>query len=386
MRLSRAVGHALTAVLPTPATSELLRACVYESPGALDWSAWRRRNDGLGAVLREREGLRELMPLLHYAHGHGGADFEPRDLTVLRVAAGHEKLRCRAILPIAAQALDALGRAGIETLVTRGVALSETAYPGPGLRHCHDLDLLVSPEFLDRAGAVLTSIGWLHAPAQRPRPLQGVAVTLVHPTGFPLELHTRLLARSYYDLPSEGVCARAHSFSVGGALARRPSPTDMLIDVCVNAICRARPTSVKWVADAWFTLGEQPPVDWSLLTGLARQGGLALPLAATLNYLANELEAPIPPAPLADLVAIVGQEDALALDDALALAWSARPTSLPRAADRLSAVRLAARVALPSPAYMRATGQAHGPVGLPLAYAMRLLRGIRHTGRQLFTS
>jgi hypothetical protein len=43
--------------------------------------------------------------------------------------------------------------------------------------------------------------------------------------------------------------------------------------VCVNAICRARPTSVKWVADALYTLREQPPIDWSLLTTLARQVG-----------------------------------------------------------------------------------------------------------------
>jgi hypothetical protein len=386
MRLSRAVGHALTAVLPAPATTELLRACLHESASVQDWSAWRPRSGGLHAVLGEQEGLRELMPLLHYAQGHRRADFERRDLTLLRMAAGYEELRYRTVLSVAARALDALRGAGFETLVTRGVALSETAYPGPGLRHCHDLDLLVRPEHLEGAGAILTSIGWLHAPAQRPQPLQGVAVTFVHPSGFPLQLHTRLLARSYYDLPSDGVLARAHGFSVGGALARRPSPTDMLIDVCVTAICRGRPTSVKWVADAWFTLLEQPSIDWSLLTRLARQGGLALPLATSLTYLANELAAPIPPAPLADLVEIVGREDALAIDDALALVRCARPTGLLRAADHLSAARLAVRVALPSPAYMRATGQARGSVGLPFAYAMRLLRGIRHVGRRLSTS
>jgi hypothetical protein len=385
MRLSRAVGHALTAVLPTPDTTELLRACLHESAGVRDWSAWRRRNDGLDAVLGEQAGLRELMPLLYNAQGHSGK-IDPRDLTVLRTATVHEELRHRAIVPVATQALDALSRAGFETLVTRGIALSETAYPRPGLRHCHDLDLLVRPEDLDGAGAVLTSIGWLHAPAHRPGPLQGVAVTLVHPSGFPLELHTRLLARSYYDLPSEGAFVRARSFSVGEALARRPSPTDMIIDVCVNAICRARPTSVKWVADALYTLREQPPIDWSLLTTLARQGGLALPLAVSLNYLANGLAAPIPPATLADLAGIGGGEDALALDDALALARSARRASLPRAADHFSAVRLAARVALPSPMYMRATGKARGTAGLPLAYSMRLLRGIRHICRGLCPS
>jgi hypothetical protein len=386
VRLSQAVTHALTAVLPAPDTTELVRACLHEGASSPEWSVWRRRSGDLRVVLSEQEGLRALMPLLYHARHQDQTELEPRDLTLLRAAALREELRYRTILPVAARALDALSQAGVEAMVTRGVALLETAYPAPGLRHCHDLDLLVRAEHLAPARATLASIGWTPSPPQRSRQLEGASVKLVHPTGFPLKLHTRLFAQPYYNLPPDGVFARGQSFTVGGAAARRTSSTDMLLHICVNAVCQARPTAVKWVADAWFTLREQPPIDWPLLTELAREGRLAQPLGASLTYLARELAAPIPPAALADLATISAREGALALDGALAAAQSARRASLPRATNHLTALRLAARVVVPSPAYMRATGPARSSAGLSVAYAMRLLRAVRQVGRLLSPS
>jgi Uncharacterised nucleotidyltransferase len=381
MRLSRAVTHALTAVLPSAKATELLRACLSEDTGTGEWSDWRRRGHDLRTLLSEHEGLRALMPLLQHARSHAQAELDRRDLTVLRTASVREELRYRTLQSVAAEAIDALNRAGVEVLVTRGVALQETAYPAPGLRHSHDLDLLGRADELARGDAALARVGWSPRPAPPSRSLEGATVTLVHPTGFPLKLHTRLLPRSYYDLPSEGAFSRARGFSLGGVAARRPSSTDMLIHVCVGAVCRARSDAVKWVPDAWFTLRERQPIDWPLLTELAREGRLALPLATSLTYLARELDAPIPAAPLADLVSIAAGEDALALDGALALARSARRPSLPPAPDHLSALRLAARLALPSPAYMRAHSRASGSAELSLAYASRLLRAARRVSR-----
>ena len=69
-------------------------------------------------------------------------------------------LRNRRLQADLVEAISALQRAGIEPIVLKGGALARTVYADPGLRPMTDLDLLVPPQAMERAGTVLASIGY----------------------------------------------------------------------------------------------------------------------------------------------------------------------------------------------------------------------------------
>lgn len=85
-------------------------------------------------------------------------------------------------------ALEVLDRAGVRVLVFKGLALAAQAHGDIAARGAGDLDLLVSPEDVERAHAALTSTAWSHEPIA-PQPGPAWAWRHLRSTGYELTLH-----------------------------------------------------------------------------------------------------------------------------------------------------------------------------------------------------
>lgn len=140
---------------------------------------------------------------------------------------------------VMSEALEALDRAGIPSLVLKGAALAQLVYRSPLLRPMRDVDLLVPAGDALRAWGCLRQQGF--APTGPPLPpahrhLQGLAVTVDSAT-ITIELHTALLPsmalvpRICYD----DLAPRAQTFVWGGRSAQTLGREDMLWHVYLHA-------------------------------------------------------------------------------------------------------------------------------------------------------
>src|SRR5262249_30765838 len=116
-----------------------------------------------------------------------------------------------------------------------------------------------------------------------------------HVSGLPLKFHRSLFQIAFYGAPMSEIWRRSESHLIAGAPARILSPADALLHVCGHAFHSAGRKSLRWVSDAWFIIKRQRDLDWNLLFDTAKRTQLALPISVTLGYLAEKLDAPVPP-------------------------------------------------------------------------------------------
>jgi hypothetical protein len=139
--------------------------------------------------------------------------------------------------------------------------------------------------------------------------------------------------------------------------ARVLAPADALVHVCAHGAGRPAP-SPRWALDAWWIVARDN-VDWTVVVDQA--SGLRGPvLAALLDWLAAELEAPVPEDVLAHLRGIARTADRVTLELALSLARRrVGATGLVRRAgpDRPIVVR---SLVAPSGDYLRLRGVSRG--------------------------
>ena len=115
-----------------------------------------------------------------------GAALDETLQTVLRTAYVAEDARSRIYRRIARDVLSVLTSAGIPVIVLKGTALSGTVYPDPVLRHCHDIDLLVTRGDLLQAASACASLKF--SPATSGIGSGTEHARLDHTSGLPVEL------------------------------------------------------------------------------------------------------------------------------------------------------------------------------------------------------
>jgi hypothetical protein len=388
------LADVLSVLLPRPASSALLRACLHRGPAAGSaWEDWRAAVGDIGDALRsDAGGLRGLLPLLHDAVARNAFPVEQQSLSVLRTARLREEMRARTYAAAAGEVLSLLAAAGVEPLVLRGAALAGTVYERPELRHCHDLDLLVRPEELPAATAAL-ACDPVHLLATQ----ADDGAHAAHASGLPVKLHTRLFRIPYYDAPLEQLWRHREATTIGRTPASIPAPADMLVHVCGHAACSRSRLNLRWACDAWLLLAARGDLDWAVALDRVAASRLGLPLLVLLGYLADQLGAPVPPEVRAALARMAAATPAAGLDVAL---WGARAgisggvRSLLRAADGWRSSATIARWCMaPTPSYLRWSIGTGSRMPLPLQYVWRPLRhlgrtvrGVRGSPPQLTTS
>lgn len=229
----------------------LLRACLLEGrPAREAWDAWP------GQVQDPIGGLHpRLVPSLAYNLERVGAAVD-RPLRVhLQAGLLREERRYTRVREALDRVLDVLAA---PPLIVKGPALAETVYPRPALRHCHDLDLVVSDPEAAREPLASLELG-----------------------GLPVRLHRQVPGPP--SLRLELSPARAWG------KAALPDPARQLAAVLLLAFChgagRKNPT---WALDAVHLIRSHPDLDWSLVPPIP-------PIGSMLGWLRTHLEVPIPP-------------------------------------------------------------------------------------------
>lgn len=281
----------LSVILPTREETLLLRACLL--PDEAGRAAWRKWQEQLGdpiQVLRaDGQTLKRWLPLLqHSLHSNRVAAARPFQ-TLLRAAYLKEQLRCQAIRPIIQETVFSLRGDGIEPIVLRGIALADTVYPDPALRHCHDIDLLVRPMDLE----CLVHSGLTGLRPDRLESGSGGSLIFVHESGLPVQFHTRLFRLPYYLNPV-GLWDKTSPREIAGLTALTLPPELSLLHICGHAACSPSRESLTWVCDSVSLIRAYPHLDWEIFSQYVVSSRLALPVSLMLNYLAGELDARIP--------------------------------------------------------------------------------------------
>lgn len=167
------------------------------------------------------------------------------------------------------QAVATLARGEIQVLLLKGAALSRTRYPSRRLRPMGDMDLLVKPEELRRAYALLLEAGWQvrHDPALEEFYDQHHHLAPMHDprgAGAKLELHRDLFTQGHpFAFGAPAVWRDAQPVEVAGTTAWVPSPEHLLLHCCIH---------FSWghlmLEGAWTTfrdvgvLSRAPDLDW----------------------------------------------------------------------------------------------------------------------------
>jgi Uncharacterised nucleotidyltransferase len=271
-------------ILEPDAIDRLFLGICIGSPAAAHeaWERWTFERVDLPSLLRSRPRLRRLLPLFHWSISENGLSPDDDTLAILRAATLWEEKRSSGIRDVLGTTLNALDRAGVPVVLLKGVALAQTAYKRPGLRHCHDIDLLLDEMRLADAQAALIAFGFqLAADAISPR------IVLTHQDGLPVTLHTHLWDEQSGPGSFQSLSPYFTSSSVFEGPALLLPRMITLLQACTHSGMRKEAGSWTWMADAAAILacGSPNPDELTMLCSYAGAQGRALVLAIRLYML-----------------------------------------------------------------------------------------------------
>lgn len=142
--------------------------------------------------------------------------------------------------------VEALGEAGIPSLVLKGSAVAHLDYSNPSLRPFADVDILVRSQHFDMAVETLTSLGCAR---QYPEPRRsfdrrfGKGTSFTTPSGLELDLHRTFVMGPYgLSIDLEQLWEDPQAFTLGGQQLHGLSAEKRLLHACYHS-----------------TLGDVPP-------------------------------------------------------------------------------------------------------------------------------
>jgi hypothetical protein len=190
--------------------------------------------------------------------------------------------------------LQLLARHDIPAIPYKGPVLALTVYGDLSLRQFNDLDLMIQPQDLPRAAALLHVEGyeqqWQFTPAQQAHYLRSDCELLFSRArdNVFLDVHWALV-RSYFPLglDYEGIWQRLRPVSIGGFEARHFAPEDLLLILCIHA-GKDLWERLIWIADVAELIRAHPNLDWTLIVKEARASGARRMLLLGL-FLAHDL-------------------------------------------------------------------------------------------------
>lgn len=199
--------------------------------------------------------------------------------------------------------LALLAREGLSPVVLKGAALRLTTYRDAVERPVGDLDLLVPADQMERVVDRLVAAGYR---MPEPAVIEGFRehhfhLPLRHPNGFEAELHWALTpAVSTHHLDEREFIARAVTVEAGGIVARVPCAEHMILHLS-SQNTEDHFSKLRRLVDLDRLIAAHD-VAWDTVVREAVQGGLAAPVALSLQLAHHLLATPIP----ADLMQRLG--------------------------------------------------------------------------------
>ena len=193
--------------------------------------------------------------------------------------------------------LERFAGVGVETLLTKGPALSVRCYGDPGLRQYSDLDLVIRQTDIRRATQAMLDL------AYEPRvPLTAIGAKKIPGeyafqkpgTHLLVEFHTERTFR-YHPRPLhiERLFERRASVTIDGRDVPALSPEDELVLICVHG-AKHFWERLMWIADVAALISSRQPPDWDRAIAAAREVGAERMLRLGLRLASEVLGAELP--------------------------------------------------------------------------------------------
>jgi len=192
--------------------------------------------------------------------------------------------------------LERLAEAGIETLVTKGPALSVRCYGDPGMRQYSDLDLVIRQTQIRRATQAMLDFDYdprVPLTAIDAKKIPGEYAFRKSGTQLVLEFHTERTFR-YHPRPLqiEKIFQRRAAVAVDARDVPALSLEDELVLICVHG-AKHFWRRLMWIADVAALISRQAP-DWDRARAVAREVGAERILRLGLHLAADVLGAELP--------------------------------------------------------------------------------------------
>ncbi len=214
----------------------------------------------------------------------------------------HESRRSHAIFALQLTAelfrlLQCFAEAGLETLLTKGPALSVRCYGDPGMRQYGDLDLIVRQKDIRRATQAMLDLGYeprVPLAAIDTKKIPGEYAFRKLGTHLLVELHTERTFR-YHPCPLhiEKLFERRDSVTIDGRDVPALSSEDELVLICVHG-AKHLWERLMWIADVAALISSGRPPDWDCATAAAREVGAERMLRLGLCLASDVLGAELP--------------------------------------------------------------------------------------------
>ncbi|MCP4401861.1 MAG: nucleotidyltransferase family protein [bacterium] len=282
---------------PSPDQELLLRAALLNGQDALDaWNAWQSDIE----IENLDRGSQRLLPLLWHNLKQQGIEPDSPRMKALRkyyrLTWGQNKVLFHTMTTL----LQVLQDAEFPAMPLKGAALTLRYYQDYGLRPMGDIDLLVRTAQIEDIISFLQTIGW-HPKPRSPEAFTKQYRQIAHAhefanaEGCECDLHWHLLDECCRPDADEDFWHDAETIEIDGLSTAILHPADQLLHVCVHGIRWIHIPPLRWVADAMMILNSsQDAFDWDRLLAQTEQRHLVLPMRATLHYVQELLNAPIP--------------------------------------------------------------------------------------------
>src|SRR5581483_1440648 len=274
---------------PTREQELLLRAALLRGKDAISaWEEWKIATD----IEEADPGSERLFPLLH----RNLITHEIRDPLVDKLKAFYLRTwrRNQLLFYKTATLLQLFHKAGIQTMILKGVALTALYYRDYGLRPMGDVDNLVRMDSALEAIGLLRKLGWTPN-SELPENLIYVSHAIAFKNGSEraVDLHWHVLHESRRSDEDDNFWEGAVSISFNNVSTYALNPVDQLLHVCAHGVKWNDIPPFHWVADA-MTIMNSTQIDWERLVSQLQNHRLVLPIRDALDYLRNELGAYIP--------------------------------------------------------------------------------------------
>jgi hypothetical protein len=239
----------------------------------------------------------QIMPLVYWNLVHHGFDdaLMAKLKGTYRMAWSRNQWLVSRSLP----ALRMLNEGGIPTMLLKGAALNLLYGEQHGIRLIGDVDVLVPKGDAQRAAAMLDGLGWTPKDGRVRVSDEFISVSkglnLAEPGGGELDLHWHLFPEDVVPAHEDPVWRHAIPLPTAEVPTLVPSPTELLLHVCVHGWAWNPHPPFRWVVDAMTILrASSAGIDWDRLIEETRRRRLVLRLEAALTYLRERFDADVP--------------------------------------------------------------------------------------------
>ncbi|MGF1549999.1 MAG: nucleotidyltransferase family protein [Sphingomonadaceae bacterium] len=276
---------------PNPAQrAALLAALADDGSAPRHFMQWLELSDPDAPM---DEGTERIVPLMLHNLARHGCD-HPR-LHALKSLRRQSWAKSEMLILLAEEVLVKLRRAGIPTLVSKGLPLALEYYPEPALRPMNDIDVIVPYDAAVAASRLLQDEGFrpVTGDVESMRPIRH-ALMMIHPRRGEIDLHWHVLGECHSRGADEHFWAAALPFAVGGAQTSRPGASDLLLHAMAHGLDWNPVPPMRWIADAAMILRAGEEIDWRRIEGFGARHDLARRLSLATGYLRRHFGLDIP--------------------------------------------------------------------------------------------